>query len=144
MFKKVISVPVVFVALALVLAACAGGGSGELQVNDAWAQPGLADGNSAAFFVINNPGPDDMLLSASSDVAIAVELHKTIMHDGNMQMVHQLNVPVPVGETAFKPGDLHVMLIGLKGDLKPGDTFTLTLDFEKAGGQVLNVTVREP
>ena len=134
----------VFVALALVLAACGAAGSGELGVNDVWARPGLAEGNSAVFFVIDNPGAEDFLLSASSDVAGAVELHKTIMEDGNMKMVHQMNVPVPTGETAFKPGDLHVMLIGLKDDLMPGDTFTVTLTFENADEQTLNVTVREP
>lgn len=133
-----------FVALALVLAACGAGGSGELQVNDVWARPGIAGGNSGVFFVIDNPVADDLLLSASSDVAGAVELHKTIMKDGVMQMVQQMNVPVPVGETVFKPGDLHVMLIGLNNDLKPGDTFTVMLTFEKAGEQVLDVVVREP
>ena len=61
-----------------------------------------------------------------------------------MKMVHQMNVPVPTGETVFKTGDLHVMLIGLKNDLNPGDTFTLTLSFENAGERILNVTVREP
>ena len=141
MFK--VWVFVVFTALALVLATC-GAGGGELQVNDAWARPGLAGGNSAVFFVIDNPGPDDLLLSADSDVAEAVELHKTIMQDETMQMVQQMNVPVPIGETVFKPGDLHVMLIGLENDLQPGDTFTVTVDFETAGKQTLDVTVREP
>ena len=135
---------VVFVLLALVLAACGASGSGELGVNDVWARPGLAEGNSAVFFVIDNPGAEDFLLSASSDVAGAVELHKTIMEDGNMKMVHQMNVPVPTGETVFKPGDLHVMLIGLKNDLKPGDTFTVTLNFENAGEKTLDVVVKEP
>ena len=134
---------VVFVVIVLTLAAC-GAGGGEFQVNEVWARPGLAGGNGGVFFVINNPGPADMLLSASSDVADAVELHKTVMQDENMQMVQQMNVPVPTGETAFKPGDLHVMLIGLKNELKPGDTFTLTLNFENAGEKTLNVTVREP
>ena len=134
---------VVFVVVALTLAAC-GAGAGEFQVNDVWARPGLAGGNSAVFFVIHNPGSADMLLSASSDIADAVEMHKTIMQDGNMEMVQQMNVPVPTGETAFAPGDLHVMLIGLKNELKPGDTFTLILNFENAGEKTLNVTVREP
>jgi copper(I)-binding protein len=129
--------------LAFVLAAC-GAGSGELQVNDAWARPGLAGGNSAVFFVIDNPGADDLLLSADSDVAKAVELHRTIMQDETMQMVQQMNVPVPTGETVFKPGDLHVMLIGLESDLQPGNTFTVTLDFATAGEMPLEVTVREP
>ena len=134
---------VVSVLLTLTLAAC-GAGGGEFQVNDVWARPGLAGGNSAVFFVIHNPGSADMLLSASSDIADAVEMHKTIMQDGNMEMVQQMNVPVPTGETAFAPGDLHVMLIGLKNELKPGDTFTLILNFENAGEKTLNVTVREP
>ena len=135
---------VVFVVLALVLAACGASGSGELGVNEIWARPGLSDGNSAVFFVIDNPGAEDFLLSASSDVAKAVELHKTVMEDGNMKMVHQMNVPVPIGETVFKPGDLHVMLIGLKDDLKPGDTFSIMLTFESVGEKSLNVVVREP
>lgn len=135
---------VVFVLVVLVLTACGASGSGELGVNDVWARPGLADGNSAVFFVIDNPGAEDFLHSASSDVAGAVELHKTVMEDGNMKMMHQMNVPVPTGETIFKPGDLHVMLIGLNNDLKPGDTFTVTLDFEKAGEKTLDVVVKEP
>ena len=135
---------VVFAVLAFVVAACGASGSGELQVNDVWARPGLAGGNSAVFFVIDNPGTEDLLLSASSDVAGAVELHKTIMEDGNMKMVHQMNVPVPTGETVFKPGDLHVMLIGLNGDMNPGDAFTLMLNFENAVEKTLNVVVREP
>ncbi|MFZ5819908.1 MAG: copper chaperone PCu(A)C [Chloroflexota bacterium] len=134
---------VVLFALTLLLAACSAAGSGELQVKDAWARPGLAGGNSAIFFVIVNPGEADSLLSAFSEVAEAVELHQTIMQDGNMKMVHQMNVPAPTGETAFKPGGLHVMLIGLEGGLEAGDTFTVTLTFEKAGEQTLTVTVKD-
>jgi copper(I)-binding protein len=134
---------IAFSTLALLISAC-GAGGGELQVNDGWARPGLAGGNGGVFFVINNPVETDMLLSASSNVANTVEMHKTVMQDGNMQMVQQMNVPVPVGETTFKPGDLHVMLIGLKNDLKPGDTFTLRLKFENAGEKELTITVQEP
>jgi copper(I)-binding protein len=83
------------------------------------------------------------LLSASSDVADAVELHKTVMQGDNMQMIQQMNVPVPTGETVFKPGDLHVMLIGLKNDLKAGDTFSVTLNFQTAGERTLTVMVKD-
>ena len=130
-------------ALAAILLACSPAGEQSLQVTDVWARPGLADGNSAIFFMIENPGKADLLLSASSDVANAVELHKTIMQDGSVQMVHQMNVPVPTGETPFKPGDLHVMLIGLKNDLKAGDTFTVRLNFEKVGEKTLTVVVKD-
>ncbi len=132
-----------FFVLAVFLAACGAAGSGEFQVRDAWARPALAGGNSAIFFVIENPGPADVLLSASSEVAETVELHMTMMQDGNMQMTHQMNVPVPSGETVFEPGGLHVMLIGLKNDLKAGDTFAATLQFEKAGEKTLTITVED-
>jgi copper(I)-binding protein len=36
------------------------------------------------------------------------------------------------------------MLIGLKQDLDPGDTFSVTLDFATAGEMPLQVTVSEP
>ena len=134
---------VFFVSLAIVMAACGAAGSGEFQVKDVWARPGLAGGNSAIFFKIENPGEADLLLSASSDISDAVELHKTIMQDGTMQMVHQMNVPVPTGETVFKPGDLHVMLIGLKNDLKAGDTFSVTLNFQTTGERTLTVVVKD-
>jgi hypothetical protein len=128
----------------MLLAACAPA-DGQLQVTDIWARPGLAGGNSAAYFVIENAtASDDTLLSASSDVAGAVELHMTSMEGGNAQMMHQQEVPVMAGKTEFEPGGLHVMLIGLKQDLKPGDTFLLTLDFATAGAMPLQVTVSEP
>lgn len=55
----------------------------------------------------------------------------------------QHNVLVSAGKTEFKPGGLHVMLIGLNNDLRVGDTFTVTLNFEMTGEQTLSVTVKE-
>ena len=117
----------------------------SLMVSDVWARQGLAEGNTGVFFVIDNPpGEDDRLLFAASDIAAAVELHKTTMEDGVMKMTPQEYVPVPAGEqVVFKPGDLHVMLIGLSRDLRVGDNFQLTLTFENAGEIQLAVTVQE-
>lgn len=132
------------VVLTVILAACGPSRGNSLQVNDAWARPGLAGGNSAIFFVIDNPGTDDTLLSVSSDVASAAELHKTVMENDVMQMVPQSTVSVPKGKTTFESGGLHVMLVGLNNDLSDGDSFDVTLTFEKAGQRVLHVTVKEP
>ena len=129
--------------IALLLAACQP--AAGLTVSDAWARPGIAGGNSGAFFIIDNRGEADTLLSAASDISQAVELHRTIMEGDVMQMQPQESVPVPAGETvAFQPGGLHVMFIGLYADLVPGDTFELVLTFEKAGKIVLQVEVRQP
>jgi copper(I)-binding protein len=129
--------------LALLLSAC--GGSNTLTVTNVWARPGNADGNSAIYFVVTPGSEADTLLSANSDVATA-ELHESKMgDDGTMMMMPQENVPIPAGEKVeFKPGGLHVMLVGLKNDLKAGDTFQMMLKFEKAGEIRLEVTVKEP
>ncbi len=139
------SLLIVFAVLATLLSACSSLAGSSLQVNDIWARPGLAEGNSAVYFMIDNStGAEDKLLSASSDVAQAVELHMSMMDDGVMHMMQQHEVPLPAGKTEFKPGGLHVMLIGLNGDLSPGDSFDLLLNFESAGEENFTVIVKEP
>jgi len=49
----------------------------------------------------------------------------------------------PRGQMMLKPGGLHVMLIGLKQPLKVGESFPLTLTFEKAGKLDVTVTVEK-
>jgi len=140
--------PLLFILtiILLILAACGtSAGNDSVEINGIWARPGLADGNGAVYFLIDNStGKEDTLISASSDIAQAVEIHKSIMDGEVMQMMPQHEVSIPVGKTEFKPGGLHVMLIGLHTDLNPGDNFQITLKFKMAGEVTLEVTVREP
>lgn len=135
--------------LALVAAACgsASGEVGAVRVADAWARPGEAGGTSAIYFNLHNEGSEeDALLGASSQVAEHVELHMSMMSDdGTMSMRPQADVPLPAGErVAFEPGGLHIMLIGLTGDLDPGDEVSINLRFRNAGEVNILVPVREP
>ena len=121
--------------------------AGSLTVRDVWARPGIAGGNSAIYFIIDNrQGQADTLLSASSDAAGVVELHISKMdEEGNMTMEHQENVPIPSGEeVVFKPGGLHVMLMNLSDDLQPDEKITATLTFQNAGSVEVEATIREP
>ena len=118
----------------------------SVSVENAWANPGIMGGNSAIFFQVSNPTEtDDNLLEVRSTVASAVEIHQTSEVDGVMKMERQFSVPVLHGEkTIFKPGDLHVMLIGLDQELNVGDKFDITLIFEHGDAVSVNVMVREP
>jgi copper(I)-binding protein len=131
-------------AVVLLLSACQPKAAG-LSIRDAWARPATSGNNSAVYFVINNPGDQgDSLLSASTDIAQAAELHMSMVEGDVMTMKKQDQVAVPAGgDIGFEPGGLHVMLIGLNQDLKVGDTFSLTLNFAKAGSRKLTVTVKE-
>lgn len=122
------------------------GSSGELSIRDAWARPALTGENGAAYFVIENGTTgDDALLSVSSEIAAATEVHMSMADDnGVMSMQMQESVPVLAGDKVeFKPGGLHVMLVGLTQDLKVGDTIVLTLRFKEAQSITIEVPVEE-
>lgn len=101
--------------------------------------------NSAIFMVIRNQGAKDVkLISAESPSAKAVELHTVIEEGGMKKMRPVLNIPIKAqGETVLKPGDYHVMLIGLNQPLKEGSEVPFTLKFDDGSSQSLKAPVRK-
>ena len=94
------------------------------------------------FLKLENSGADDTLLSASAEVAKAVELHLMSMEGDVMRMRQVQAIALPAGKTVeLKPGGLHIMLMGLKAPLRAGDSFPLKLKFEKAGEVTVSMTV---
>ena len=136
-----------FLVWVVLLAACqpAKISTGVLDVKNVWARPAANGNNGAVYFMIENgTEQEDALLAARSDIAAAVELHMSVTEGDHMSMHQQDVVNVPAGEAvAFTPGSLHVMLIGLTRELKTGDTFEVTLEFENAGEKIVTVTVRD-
>jgi hypothetical protein len=131
--------------LGLMIVACIPGG--EVSIIDAWARPANSGDNSAIYFKINNPGPRaDTLLEVETDVAAQTELHKSEMDDqGVMSMHHQNNFDLlPDSQVEFAPGGLHVMLLELKQDLRPGDTIQATFRFENSNEITLDIPIRQP
>lgn len=132
--------------LALGLPALAEDHPADIHIHDAYARAMGGIGKSGAVFFVmhNNTDTDDRLIDARAEVADRVELH-THKADANgvMQMLH---VPegfaLPAGgmHELARGGD-HVMLMGLRTALKDGDSFPLTLVFEKAGEITLDVTL---
>lgn len=134
------------IILLLAVAACSSAPDEPIVVTDAWVRSAPAGQNSAIYFQIDNPdSTPDSLLSASTSVAQATELHMSQMDSsGAMSMQPQQSVEIPASDTVeFKPGGLHVMLINLNQDLALGNTILLTLKFEKAGEITLEVPVEE-
>ena len=69
-------------------------------------------------------------------------MHDSV-HTGHvMEMRPVAGIEIKPGQrVVFRPGSLHVMLIGLKEPLKEGTRFRLTLSFARAGEIVLEVPV---
>lgn len=99
--------------------------------------------NSAAFMTLMNTGADDRLVAARSGIAARTELHThTVDSEGVARMRAVEDIPLPANETVtLKPGGLHVMFMNLNAPLKKGDSFELTLTFEKAGEVTIEVPV---
>ena len=122
----------------------------KISVENPYARPPMGSGKvAAAFMTLKNDGDEaDKLIAAKGDVAKDIQLHTHIMEkkDGKvimrMRQVPFMAVPAH-GKTVLKPGGLHIMLIGTTRDLKPGDTFDLTLVFEKAGKVKVTVPVKK-
>ncbi|MBK8534902.1 MAG: copper chaperone PCu(A)C [Candidatus Competibacteraceae bacterium] len=118
---------------------------GAIQIETPWAResPPAAANGAAYMTLVNTGGETDHLLSASGEVAETVELHTHLMENNVMKMRKVEAIEVAHGEpTVLRPGGLHIMLIGLKKPLVAGQTFPLTLRFEKAGETSVQVTVR--
>ena len=133
------------VAACLLVASTALAQTGQLEVSDAWARatPAKAE-NGVAYLTIRSPTPD-RLVSVSSPVAKKAELHTMEMAGMVMKMRPLAGLDIPAGQpVTLKPGGDHVMLTGLNGPLREGQSFPLTLTFEKAGTRTVTVAVEKP
>ena len=128
------------------LAAGADAQEASIKLEQAWVRraPAVADSKTAAYVTILNRGAaPDALVSATADVAQSVELHETRTMSGMAMMERVRKLPVaPGARVELKPGGYHLMLIGLKRALSPGERVTLVLQFERAGAVTVPAEVR--
>jgi len=116
-------------------------------VRRAAAMPDAAPGapsSAAGYVTLRNRGKaPDALIGGSTDVAERVEVHETRNMSGMMMMEKVAKVELPAGARVdLKPGGYHLMLVGLKRALTPGQSVSLTLEFEKAGRITTRAEVR--
>jgi periplasmic copper chaperone A len=126
-----------------------GGQAGDVEITHPYATPSLPGvPNGGAYIVrLENKGKvADRLLRASTPMAQRVELH-TMTMDGTVMRMRE------VGEIALAPGakvemrpgmGYHFMLMGLTQPLRVGESFPLTLEFERGGKVEVKVVVQVP
>lgn len=117
----------------------------EVSIRDGWVQEGPPSQTiTAAYMTIeNHTGADISLRSASTEVAQTVELHKMELVGGMMKMRRVETIDILAGGTAeLKPGGFHLMVIGLKKELKEGDKVTITLEFSNDLRKTITIPVK--
>ena len=136
---------VLAIAACLVVARAASAQTSQLEVAGAWARatPPKAE-TGIAYLTIRSPTAD-RLLSVSSPVAKKAELNSMEMSGMVMKMRPLAALDIPAGQpVTLKPGGDHIMLMGLNGPLREGQSFPLTLTFENAGAREVTVAVEKP
>ena len=118
----------------------------DVEIEGAYARASIPNvPNSAAFFVIkNNSDKDIAITSANSDIAEKNELHTHIKENKMMKMMKIEKLVVPAKSSLeLKSGGDHVMLMGLKKELKVGDEISLKLSFSDGDKKSIKVPVKD-
>ena len=107
--------------------------------------PGVKVG--AGYLKITNTGKqDDRLISVSGDLAPVIQIHTMTVQD-NVFRMEQLKdgLVIPAGETVqLEAGGKHLMFMQLPKQLKAGEEYKVTLNFEKAGSIEAVFPVKKP
>lgn len=122
--------------------AAASGRAGNIIVSGAYARESEGE-EAAVYLVIADFGAADRLVGGSTPAADDVQIHENRVEGAtaSMQPLDGLDIPAG-GNVELKPGGLHVMLLGLREVLEPGDRVNITLQFQVAGMLALEVPVR--
>lgn len=117
----------------------------SISVQNAWTRPAHVGGSLAIYLTISNQGTAaDTLASAECPEAETAELHITSMDDeiASMHSMHGLDIQ-PGKTVIFEPGSMHIMLVGIKLDLRKGDQIGVILIFQETGRIRVLVEVKE-
>lgn len=135
---------------ALAVSACqpAEGGP-QITVDGVWGRTSPQVATSGAFYMaIHNNGTEaDKLLSAASPACGMMELHESYMMDNGamgMRPVEGGSIEIPAGGSVeLKVGGMHIMCMEKMADFNTGDTYEISLKFEKSGEIVVEAEIKE-
>ncbi len=117
----------------------------QVTVSDAWIRATVPQQQSAGAFMHVRSAKAATLVAVKTPVAANAELHEMQMKGSMMSMHPVQSVPLPAGQdVVLGPGGYHVMLFGLKQQLKDGDSVPLTLVVEDAARKREEVKVAVP
>jgi len=115
----------------------------QVTVDKPWVRTTVAQQTTTAAYLTITSAKGGRLVSASSPIAAAVDVHEMKMAGDMMKMRAVDALPLPAGQPVeLKPNGFHMMLTGLKAPVKAGDVVPLTLVVEDAKGQRETVDVK--
>ncbi len=115
-----------------------------IQIDHVWSRAAMAEHQGAVYLTITDTGTPDTLTGVTTPIAAEAALHESFNDHGVMKMRPVGPMPIEPGKPlTLAPGGYHIMLMGLKQALKPGDSFPVTLTFAKAGQITATASVQK-
>jgi periplasmic copper chaperone A len=112
---------------------------GDIKIGHAWALPALAGQDGQCFMPLLNSGKtEDSLIAARSEVCLVIQLRHNARYDDPPELQFDLAPNKPI---AMRPQAVHFRLVGMRKDLKEGESFPLVLDFLNAGEIELDIHI---
>jgi copper(I)-binding protein len=115
-----------------------------IQVKQAWARASVgASKMGVVYLTIENRGSGpDSLVGVKTPAAAAASIHQTVIEGDITRMRPVSSLPLDPGkEVTLEPGGLHIMLMDLGSALELGQSFSITLLFEKSPDLVLEIPI---
>jgi len=117
----------------------------QVNVTAPWVRATVPAQKATGAFMHLQSASGARLVGVSSPVASVVELHQMEMKDDTMKMQRVDGIDLPAGKGVnLASGGYHIMLMGLKRQLQPGEAVNLTLKVEHPDRKVENITVKVP
>lgn len=113
-----------------------------VTATQAWSRATPPGAQTAAVYVTLKAPTQDKLVGITTPEAMKAEVHLMAMN-GNVMVMRDIpgGLPLPPGQpVSLQPGGYHIMLTGLTGPLKLGQTFPLHLTFQKS--QPIDIVAR--
>ncbi len=123
-----------FILFFLCFSWTAAASEGSVTVTAAWSRA-TAPGASTAVVYLRLENQSNLTVTVEgveTSMDAKARIHKTVSKEGVMKMTPVKELSLAPGEQVeFKPGGLHVMLMGLTRLLDEGETFTIRVTFLK-------------
>lgn len=113
----------------------------NVDVTEAWTKASGTATTAPIYLHIVSAKDPDRLLSVDAAMANHIELHDD-SPQATARVIPTPIIDIPGGATVnLGPGGRYLTLVGLKAPLKEGESFLLTLKFDKAGTSSTSVKV---
>ncbi|WP_298044099.1 copper chaperone PCu(A)C [uncultured Citricoccus sp.] len=117
-----------------------------ITVTDPWAKA-TEEAMTGVFGTVQNASDRDVRITgASTDLAATAELHETVDDGTGATLMREVQggLTIPAGGSLeLVPGGHHIMLMGLRRDIAPGDVVEVRLEFEDGRTLVLTAPAKE-